>query len=329
MLNIKRREFITLLGGAGVWPLAVRAQQPTMPVIGYLNGQSAVPFAPLTAAFHEGLKETGFAEGQNVVIEYRWADGQFERLPALAADLIARRVTVIVAVGGEPAVFAAKAATTQIPIVFTAGGDPVKQGLVASLNRPDGNLTGTFFLASTVESKRLGVLRELVPNAATIAVLWDPNSPGGAVQLDGIRESAAVVGQQLVTLNATTDAEIDACFATIVQQGIRALLIAASPFFSSRLDYIQARTERYAVPAIYAFREFAIAGGLASYGASLSGAFRQVGVYTGKILHGERPGDLPIIQPTKFDLVINLKTAKALNLAMPDKLLALADEVIE
>jgi putative ABC transport system substrate-binding protein len=325
---MRRREFITLVGGAAAWPLAAGAQS-AVPVIGFLSGQSAAPFAPLTAAFHDGLKETGFAEGRDVTIEYRWADGQFDRLPSLAADLVARQVAVIVATGGEPSVFAAKAATTSIPIVFTAGADPVKQGLVTTLNRPGGNLTGMFFLAGSVESKRLGILRELVPNAGTVAVLWNPDAPGGAPQLTDIQKSAGEVRQQLLILNANNDGDIDTCFATIVQQRIGALLIAADPYFSNQLSYIVTLTRRHAVPAIYALREFAASGGLASYGASLSGAFRQVGVYTGRILKGEKPGDLPIMQPTKFDLVINLATAKALGLAVPDKLLALADEVIE
>jgi putative tryptophan/tyrosine transport system substrate-binding protein len=326
---MKRREFITLLGGAVAWPLAARAQQPAMPVIGFLSGQSAAPFAPLTAAFRQGLKEAGFVEGQNVAIEYRWAEGQFDRLPALAADLVGRQVTVVVATGGEPSVFAAKAATTRIPIVFTAGGDPVTQGLVANLNRPGGNLTGMFFLASALDSKRLGLLRELLPNAATIAVLWNPYSPGGAPQLKDIQEAARAIGQQIVILNASSEADIDAAFATIVQQRIGALLVAADPYFSNRRDYILALAARHAVPAIYYLREFTAFGGLMSYGASLSDAFRQVGTYTGRILKGEKPGDLPIMQPTKFELVINLKTARALGLDVPDKLFALADEVIE
>jgi putative tryptophan/tyrosine transport system substrate-binding protein len=327
---MQRREFITLLGGATAWPLAARAQQGgKLPTIGFLSGQSALPFGPLTAAFLEGLKETGFVEGQNVEIVYRWAEGQFDRLPSLAADLVARQVTIIVATGGEPSVFAAKAATTTIPIVFTAGGDPVKQGLVTTLNRPGGNLTGMFFLAASVESKRLGLLRELVPNAATFAVLWNPNAPGGAPQLNDIERSAAEIGQQLLILKANRDPDIDACFDMIVQQRIGALLIAADPFFSSRLGHIVMLTQRYAVPAMYALREFAALGGLVSYGASLSAAFRQVGVYAGKVLRGEKPGNLPIMQPTKFDLIINLPTAKALGLAVPEKLIALADEVIE
>jgi putative ABC transport system substrate-binding protein len=248
------------------WPLAARAQQPAMPVIGFLSGQSAAPFAPLTAAFRQGLKEADFVEGQNVAIEYRWAEGQFDRLPALAADLVGRQVTVVVATGGEPSVFAAKAATTRIPIVFTAGGDPVTQGLVASLNRPGGNLTGMFFLATALESKRLGLLRELVPNAATIAVLSNPNSPGGAPQLKDIQEAARAAGQQITILNASGEADIDTSFATIVQQRIGALLVAADPFFTNRRDYILALAARHAVPAIYYLREFVALGGLMSYG---------------------------------------------------------------
>jgi putative ABC transport system substrate-binding protein len=248
------------------WPLAARAQQPAMPVIGFLSGQSAAPFAPLTAAFRQGLKEADFVEGQNVAIEYRWAEGQFDRVPALAADLVGRQVTVVVATGGEPSVFAAKAATTRIPIVFTAGGDPVTQGLVASLNRPGGNLTGMFFLATALESKRLGLLRELVPNAATIAVLSNPNSPGGAPQLKDIQEAARAAGQQITILNASGEADIDTSFATIVQQRIGALLVAADPFFTNRRDYILALAARHAVPAIYYLREFVALGGLMSYG---------------------------------------------------------------
>jgi len=328
---MKRREFITLVGGAAAaWPMMARAQRsPAMPVIGYLNAQSAIPFAPLTAAFRQGLKQAGFEEGQNVAIEYRWAEGQFDRLPALAADLVGRQVTVIVATGGEPSVLAAKAATTQIPIVFTAGGDPVRQGLVASLNRPGGNLTGMFFLAAAVESKRLGMLHEFVPNATSVAVLWNPDAPGGSLQLTDIQEAARTVGQKVTILNASSATEIEAAFAVLVQQRIGALLIAADPFLSSRLEYIAALTVRHAVPAIYALREFAVAGGLMSYGASLAGAFRQVGAYAGKILNGEKPGELPIMQPTQFEFVINLRTAKVIGLTVPDKLLAIADEVIE
>jgi putative ABC transport system substrate-binding protein len=327
--RFRRRDFVILLGGLTAWRTAARAQPRTPPRIGFLSGQSAVTFAPLTAAFLKGLKDTGFVEGRNVAIEYRWAEGKFEQLPAMAADLVGRQVDVIVATGGEPSIFAARAATMQIPIVFTAGADPVRQGLVNSINRPAGNLTGMYFLASAVETKRLGILRELVPSASTIAVLWNPNGPGGTAQLNDIQEAARLVGQPIMVLNASSEPDIDASFSTIALQRIGALLITADPFFSNRLAYVQNLTERHAIPAIYALREFAMAGGLASYGASLSSAFHQVGIYAGKILTGEKAGDLPIMQPTKFELVINLRTAKALGLAVPNTLLALADETIE
>jgi len=326
---MRRRAFLGVLGGASVWPLAVRAQQPKMPVIGFISGQSPGQFAALTAAFHKGLEEAGFVEGKTVAIEYRWAQGQFDRLPEFAADLVARQVAVIVATGGESSAFAAKAATARIPIVFTAGADPVRQGLVASLNRPGGNLTGMFFLASAVESKRLGLLRELVPNAATIAVLWNPNAPDAAPRLREIQDAARTVGQEITILNASNEMEIDASFAAMAHQLTGALLVGADPFFSNRRDQILALAAVQAIPAIYYLREFAAFGGLMSYGASLSEAFRQVGAYTGRILSGEKAGDLPIMQPTKFELVINLNTARALGLTVPASLLALADEVIE
>jgi len=328
--DIGRRKLIVALVTAAAWPLAARGQKQTaVPVIGFLSSQSPAPFASLTAAFLQGLKEAGFVDGKNVAIEYRWAEGQFDRLPALAADLVAREVTVIVATGGEPSVFAAKAATNRIPIVFTAGGDPVRQGLVDSLNRPGGNLTGMFFLATAVESKRLGLLRELVPNAAKIAVLWNPNSPGGAPQLREIQDAAHAVGQELIVLGASSETEIDKSFAAIADHRIGALLVAADPLFTNRRDQILALAAHHALPAIYYLREFAAFGGLMSYGASLPEAFRQVGTYTGRILNREKPGDLPIMQPTKFELIINLKTAKALGLSIPATLLAQADEVIE
>jgi putative ABC transport system substrate-binding protein len=329
-IDIGRRKLIVALVTAAAWPLAARGQQQTaVPVIGFLSSQSPAPFASLTAAFLQGLKEAGFVDGKNVAIEYRWAEGQFDRLPALAADLVAREVTVIVATGGEPSVFAAKAATNRIPIVFTAGGDPVRQGLVDSLNRPGGNLTGMFFLATAVESKRLGLLRELVPNAAKIAVLWNPNSPGGAPQLREIQDAAHAVGQELIVLGASSETEIDKSFAAIADHRIGALLVAADPLFTNRRDQILALAAHHALPAIYYLREFAAFGALMSYGASLPEAFRQVGTYTGRILNREKPGDLPIMQPTKFELIINLKTAKALGLSIPATLLAQADEVIE
>jgi putative ABC transport system substrate-binding protein len=329
-INIARRKFIAALGGATVpWPLTVRAQQAAMPVIGYLSSQSPAPFASLTSAFQQGLNESGFVEGKNVAIEYRWARGQFDRLPELAADLVAQQVTVIVATGGEPSIFAAKAATNRIPIVFAAGGDPVRQGLVASLSRPGGNLTGMFFLATDLESKRLGLLRELVPSAAAIAVLWNPNSPGGAPQLQEIQEAAHAFGQQIVILYASSETEIDKSFAAMAGSRVGGLLVAADPFFSNRRDQILTLAAQHSVPAIYYLREFTAFGGLISYGASLSEAFRQVGAYTGRILNGEKPADLPIMQPTKFEMVINLKTAKALGLNVPPTLIARADEVIE
>jgi putative tryptophan/tyrosine transport system substrate-binding protein len=326
---MNRRAFITLLGGAAAWPLAARAQQPAMPVIGFLNSGSANTFAHLANAFRQGLKEVGYIEGQNVTTEYRWAESRYDQLPALAADLVKRQVNVIAATGGEQSAVAAKAATTRIPIVFTAGGDPVRQGLVASLNHPGGNLTGMFFLTGAIESKRLGLLRELVPNTAIIGVLLNPNSPAVELQLRDIPDAARAIGQQIVILEANNDRDIDAAFATLVQRRIGALLVAGDPLFSDRRDQIVALAARDSIPTIYYFREFAAAGGLMSYGANLSDVFRQLGIYTGRILKGEKPSDLPVMQPTKFELVVNLKTASSLGLTVPPSLLALADEVIE
>jgi putative ABC transport system substrate-binding protein len=330
MSDMRRRDFITLLGGAAAaWPLAARAQQPAMPVIGFLNTGSPNTFAHLTASFREGLKEAGYIEGQNCAIEYRWAESRYDQLPALATDLVKRQVIVIAATGGEQSAVAAKAATTTIPIVFTAGGDPVRQGLVASLNHPGGNLTGMFFLTGAIESKRLGLLRELVPSAATIGVLLNPNSPAAELQLRDIPDAARTIGQTIAILEARTERDIDAAFATLIQRQVGALLVASDPLFSNRRDQIVALATRYSVPTIYYLREFATAGGLMSYGANLVDAFRHLGIYTGRILSGEKPADLPVMQPTKFELVLNLKTSKALGLTVPDRLLALADEVIE
>jgi putative ABC transport system substrate-binding protein len=327
---MRRRDFITLLGGAmASWPLAARAQQPAMPVVGFLHVASARPFAHLVAGLRQGLKETGYIEGQNIAIEYRWAEGQYDLLPAMAADLVRRQVAVIVTGGGERSVFAAKAATATIPIVFIIGSDPVKLGLVASLGRPGGNLTGVNRFATEVEAKRLGLLHELLPTASVIAHLVNPNYPPTETIVREVEAAARVIGRQIVLLTASSESDIDAAFATISQMRAGALLVGSDPFFNSRRDQIVALAARHALPAIYEPREFAMAGGLMSYGTNIVDAYRQMGFYAGKILKGEKPGDLPVVQPTKFTLVLNLKTAKALSLTLAPGLLAIADEVIE
>jgi putative tryptophan/tyrosine transport system substrate-binding protein len=328
---VRRRDFISLLGGAGAWPVAARAQQATkLPVIGFLNGGSPEGYyATMVAAFRQGLNEAGYVEGQNVAIEFRWAEGRNDRLPPLAADLVNRQVAVIAATS-MPAALAAKAATTTIPIVFEGGADPVEFGLVDSLNRPGGNVTGVTNFSSSTAAKIFELLHELIPNSAMIAVLVNPTSP--SLSLSTAKEAEAArraLGRQIQILNASTADEIDVAFATLAQLRAGALLISPDSFFASRSVHLAMLAARCGIPATYNAREFPAAGGLMSYGASITDAYRQTGVYTGKVLKGAKPADLPILQPTKFTLVINLRTAKALALNLPDKLLALADEVIE
>jgi putative ABC transport system substrate-binding protein len=328
---IRRREFIALLGGgaAATWPLVARAQQPAIPVIGFLSTRSPEDIPYLVAAFRGGLAENGYVEGENVTIEFRWALGQYDRLPALVAELASRPVVVFVTGGGEPAALAAKAATSTIPIVFIIGGDPVKIGLAASYNRPGGNATGISILTSTLDPKRLGLLHDLVPQVATVGALFNPNFPGFEGQLKDLQEAARAIGLQIFVLRASDDREVEAVFETVAQQRILALVVGADPFFDTRRDKLVALAARHAVPAMYHFREFAAAGGLMSYGIDISEVWRQVGVYAGRILKGAKPADLPVMQPTKFEFVINRKTAKALGLAIPAGLLSFADEVIE
>jgi putative ABC transport system substrate-binding protein len=326
---VKRREFITLLGGAAAaWPMGARAQK-AMPVVGWISSRAANEANYLVAAFRQGMKETGYVETQNVAVDFRWAEGQYDRLPAFASDLVSRPATVIVATGGDPAAQAAKAATATIPIVFVSGSDPVKVGLVASLNRPGGNVTGVHLLLLGMGAKRLGLLHELLPAANPIGLLINPNFVDGQTQLRDIENAAKSLGLDLLVLRASTEHEIDLAFASLVQRKIGAVLLASDPFFTVRRSQLAALGTRYAIPVMFDLREYVAAGGLMSYGASLTDGYRQGGIYTGRILRGEKPVDLPVVQATKFDLVINLTTAKAIGLNIPDRLMALADEIIE
>jgi ABC-type uncharacterized transport system substrate-binding protein len=325
---MRRREFITLLGGTAVaWPFAARAQQPTMPVVGFLRSATLADVPHWVAAFRQGLKEAGFVEGQNVAIEFRSADNQLDRLPALVADLIRQPVAVIV--GNTDAALAAKAATTTVPIVFASGSDPVRDGLVASLNRPGGNVTGLVYFSAVLGAKRLELLRQLVPGATTIAVLVNPNTPLTEAERKDVQAAAQAIGQQLIIFDISSDRDIETAFAAFVQRGAGALLVGTGGFLNSNRERIAAVANRHALPASYSQREGVVAGGLMSYGPSISDAYRQAGIYSGRILNGEKPADLPVIRSTKFELVLNLKTAKALGLTIPPSLLVAADEVIE
>jgi ABC-type uncharacterized transport system substrate-binding protein len=326
---MRRREFIKLLGGAtAAWPFAARAQQAARPVIGFLSARSPDDTGPVLQAFLKGLGEAGFFDGQNVTIEYSWARGEYGRLPAFAAEFVQRRVNVLVATGGNASALAAKQATSTIPVVFVAG-DPVRQGLVQSINRPGGNVTGSAMVTTDMDQKRLGLLHELVPTVPLIGALVNPNSPGQENQLPEIEQAARTIGRRLFVAKASNDEELNAAFALLLQQGIGALLVAGDPYFDTRRDRIIAFAAQNRLPAVYHFREYAFAGGLLSYAPSITDAYRQAGNYTGRVLKGEKPAELPILQPTKFDFVINLKTAKTLGLAVPFGLLNAADEVIE
>jgi len=327
---MKRREFITRLGGAAAaWPLAARAQQPTMPVIGYFSARSPRTDVPMLAAFHRGLGEAGYVEGKNVALEFRWANGQYDRLSELAADLVQRRVSVIVTTGGSPSALAAKSATETIPILFVTAGDPVQEGLVASLNRPGSNTTGVTMLFFSLGAKQLGLVRDLLPNALLIGLLTDSNYAAAEPQIDDVAAAARAAGQRLIVFRAGNEREIATAFAALSQQRADALLVVGSPFFITQAHYLVILAARYSLPAMYFRRELVEAGGLMSYGSSTAESYRQLGNYAGKILGGAKPADLPVIQSTKFECVINLQTAKAFGLTMPAGLLAIADEVIE
>jgi putative tryptophan/tyrosine transport system substrate-binding protein len=326
---MRRRDFITLLGGAAIWPLTARAQQPALPVVGILNGQSAGSYSHLTAALHLGLKETGFVEGQNVLIEYRWAEGRDERLPAMAVELVNRQVAVLVTGGSIWATISAKAATTSIPIVFTTGSDPVRLGFVPNLNRPGGNVTGVSFLGGQLIPKRLELASQLVAPNATLGFLGRASEPRYAADKKEVEAAGAALGRKVLFFEVVDLNDIETAFATAARQHVGVLIPHADPFFNGHRHEIIALAAQHAVPTFYELRDFVTAGGLISYGTSLASAYRQVGVYVGRILKGEKAGDLPMVQSTRFELVINLKTAKALGLTVPDKLLVAADEVLE
>jgi putative tryptophan/tyrosine transport system substrate-binding protein len=326
---MRRRTFIALLGGAAAWPLAARAQQPAMPVIGFMSVRSAEDSVDLLAAFHTGLREAGFVEGQNIAVQYRWAGGQYDQMPAMAADLVNRRVAVIAALGGDPSAIAAKRATATIPIVFGIGGDPIKAGLVESFNHPGGNATGYTLLNNLMESKRIGLLHDLVPGAGMIGALVNPSSSLSGRQLQEIEDATRRINLKVFVARASNDTELDAALASLVRQRVGALLVGGDPYFSQRRDRIIAFVAEHRLPAIYQWRDFAAAGGLISYGPRFAEFYRQAGLYVSRILRGAKPADLPVLQTTRFELAINMKTAHALGLAVPSSMQLLADEVIE
>jgi putative ABC transport system substrate-binding protein len=326
---MRRREFIGIIGGVAAWPVSGRAQQSAKPVVGFLHTASAERFRPQLDAFHRGLKTAGYVDGQNVAIEYGWANGQVDRLPELAADLVRRNVAVIASTGGNITALVAKAATASIPIVFTSGADPVKLGLVPSLNRPGGNLTGVSFFAATLGSKTLGLLHEVVPKSAFVAVLINPKSPEAEQQLADIQNAARELGREVRVWNASTAEEIDRAFASMAEQPPGGVLISGDPFYVGRTDQLAKLSARHRLAATFVVRGFPEAGGLMSYGANINDAYRQVGIYTGLILKGEKPGNLPVIQSTRFELVLNIKVAQALGIAIPSGILAIVDDVVE
>jgi putative ABC transport system substrate-binding protein len=327
---MRRRDFITLVGGAAAgWPLVARAQQPALPVVGFLGAPAPAPYARFVTALRQGLREAGYVEGQNMSVEYRWANDQYDRLPALAADLVSRRVSLIAPIGGAPATVAAKAATSTIPIVFSMTADPVELGLVTSLNRPGGNITGVALLSVELEAKRLQLLHEIVPTTALIGLIVNRSNVQSEIQIRVVQTAARTIDQQLLILNASNEGEIEAAFDTLVQQGAGAVLVGADPLFNSEPALLAALAVRHALPAIYQDRQFALAGGLISYGASLLDAYRQQGMYAGRVLKGEKPADLPVQRSVKFEMVVNLKTAKALGIVVPTATLLRADEIIE